>query len=797
MKKILSTLLLTLAVAVGPALPAHAEIDTLDHVPAATLLLPYFEVNLLAPNGTQTSFNLVNIDGSARLAHVTLWTDRGVPTHSFDVGLDAYGMAEVDLRQLFVFGLQPQTASAFSGCGVALPPARLDAATLAALQNAHTGQASSLLGGDCGGASHGDSSARGYVTVDVTSACTTTFPTSASYFTTIALLDNVLWGDYSIFDRANGITHADALVPLEASDSAPETADGGDYTFYAHRVEANADDHRERLGQYWFGRFINDGTHSTEAIVWRDPGAATSFPCGAPPAGLGAISVVPFDDHEQADLIAEPTTLPLATQKVDVATAFDTGMDAGFIAYDLGTGGSTFGGASQAFVSHVYRSATSGGQSTAWPLPLEGVTSQVPNPPCNDGIDNDLDGSIDADDPGCGYGDGSSENPPCLDGLDNDTDGLIDAADPGCNLPGSIQEDPVCADGIDNDSDGLEDGADPGCQGPVFYTEDAECSDTIDNDTDGDIDVADAECYGPGDPSEVHSGQCNDGIDNDGDGLFDYPADPDCGFFSDQSEGIPCSNGTDDDADGEIDYPDDIGCTSPTDFNEANPQCSDGVDNDLDGVTDYPADAGCDSLADTSESNPCSDGLDNDSDGDIDFPDDVSCRDAAWTSESSQCSDGLNNDADAFVDTDDPGCEGPWSNSEWPECNDGLDNDSDGDIDLADTACSAPFDDDESDACRDGIDNDADGLIDHPNETGCVSADDWSEKSDCDDLEDNDRDGFVDLADAGCSSATDLNELANTTERGCSDGVDNDLDGVTDYPADPGCSSVYDNAEVN
>jgi hypothetical protein len=61
-------------------------------------------------------------------------------------------------------------------------------------------------------------------------------------------------------------------------------------------------------------------------------------------------------------------------------------------------------------------------------------------PACSDTIDNDGDGWIDADDPGCYAGvrydpadtDESNSGEDCSDGIDNDGDGLIDAADPEC-----------------------------------------------------------------------------------------------------------------------------------------------------------------------------------------------------------------------------------------------------------------------------------------------------------------------------------------------------------------------------
>ncbi len=69
---------------------------------------------------------------------------------------------------------------------------------------------------------------------------------------------------------------------------------------------------------------------------------------------------------------------------------------------------------------------------------------------CNDGVDNDADGRIDLDDPGCPDGLGESEidpavAPQCSDGIDNDMNGLIDyPADEGCEAAGDPEEDPDC-----------------------------------------------------------------------------------------------------------------------------------------------------------------------------------------------------------------------------------------------------------------------------------------------------------------------------------------------------------------
>jgi hypothetical protein len=67
----------------------------------------------------------------------------------------------------------------------------------------------------------------------------------------------------------------------------------------------------------------------------------------------------------------------------------------------------------------------------------------------------------------------------------------------------------------------------------------------------------------------------------------------------------------------------------------------------------------------------------------------------------------------------------------------------------------------------------------------------------CNDGVDNDRDGLVDFpADPGCVGAED-NDERNPKPRACADGRDNDRDGLVDFPADPGCVGAEDNDERN
>ncbi|HHH31262.1 MAG TPA: hypothetical protein ENK57_23345 [Polyangiaceae bacterium] len=63
----------------------------------------------------------------------------------------------------------------------------------------------------------------------------------------------------------------------------------------------------------------------------------------------------------------------------------------------------------------------------------------------------------------------------------------------------------------------------------------------------------------------------------------------------------------------------------------------------------------------------------------------------------------------------------------------------------------------------------------------------------CSDGIDNDGDGLTDLDDPDCESPSDADE-AHVPE--CADGIDNDMDGDTDFGSDLGCRSVLDDSEA-
>lgn len=70
------------------AAPLAAQSGTCDiaTTPAATLLLPYFEVDVgHAPPARTTVVSIVNVSPRPAIARVTLWTDFGDPLLAFNV----------------------------------------------------------------------------------------------------------------------------------------------------------------------------------------------------------------------------------------------------------------------------------------------------------------------------------------------------------------------------------------------------------------------------------------------------------------------------------------------------------------------------------------------------------------------------------------------------------------------------------------------------------------------------------------------------------------------------------------
>ena len=81
----------------------------IQETPAATLLLPYFEVDLSTSTGRTTQVTVGNAFYNPVLVEAVVWTDLGVPIFSFDI-LGGYQDVQFDLRSILEAGMLPQTA---------------------------------------------------------------------------------------------------------------------------------------------------------------------------------------------------------------------------------------------------------------------------------------------------------------------------------------------------------------------------------------------------------------------------------------------------------------------------------------------------------------------------------------------------------------------------------------------------------------------------------------------------------------------------------------------------------------
>ncbi len=336
---------------------------------AATLLFPYFEVDLGDPLGVGTLLSINNGGGGGDLVRLVAWTDWGIPTLAFDIYLKPFDVETINVGDLFN-GNIPSTGggadlSSFSGCDVHPPSHNNPSLSLndqAQLKADHVGLEGPVFPESCVGAPHPDMIARGYITVDVVRQCSgiesgntggvLVSPASPSYFTDgggapgVAEAANVLWGDLIYVDSNNKAAQGSEAIPIWAN---PTKFVGADhFTFYGRFSGWDGRDERVPLPSRWNQRFLNGGPFAggADLIVWRDPGVqVSSVTCGTtpPPFPLKDSSSVGDLDGNSMGL-AGNIHFPLATQRVSVDSLglpFTFGwLQLSFVASSIGVTGS-------------------------------------------------------------------------------------------------------------------------------------------------------------------------------------------------------------------------------------------------------------------------------------------------------------------------------------------------------------------------------------------------------------------------------------------------------------------------
>ncbi len=358
--------------------------------PAATLLLPYFEVDVNGNSGRTTLFTITNVTRYPQIAHVTLWSDWAYPVITFNLFLTGYDVQAINLADVLIRGTvappsgtsQATTPGAVSAntnpnlrssLDCASNPGTIPATIMATVRSALTrgifqppgAAACNTMGGF-------RINAVGYATIDVVANCTSRMPLDPLYYSTDLLFDNVLIGDYQqigAIPAGTGLTSAfDAAGnPMVHIRAVPEGGGAGSdvptalpYTFYDRYTPAanRTIDRRQPLPSTFAARYIQWGSaFATNVTIWREGlnGAGASCASYIDNSALPVGEFVRFDEHENAlgfrnDSICAPcpTTPPTTPAASPTNTANTTtfpplsGTDVGGWLYlNLNNGGSS------------------------------------------------------------------------------------------------------------------------------------------------------------------------------------------------------------------------------------------------------------------------------------------------------------------------------------------------------------------------------------------------------------------------------------------------------------------------
>jgi hypothetical protein len=275
----------TFANGLAPTTTNNNDTCDIGHTPAATLLLPYFNVDISGGNTANTIFSIVNTSRFPQIAHVVLWTDWSFAALDFNIFLTGFDVQSISMRDIFVNGqVAPNPASGgnggtsstgsvngpgtgttptlatvqgrnsaggipasntgnpnftgavTSGAGTGNcvnQPGPIPSTLLADLQKIFTTGAPGTIIGTVPGSSPAVScptalggthtNAIGYITIDVASNCSTNLP-GPTYFSSDVLFDNVLTGDWEqiVPGTSGGLTNASGGSPLVHIRAIPE-----------------------------------------------------------------------------------------------------------------------------------------------------------------------------------------------------------------------------------------------------------------------------------------------------------------------------------------------------------------------------------------------------------------------------------------------------------------------------------------------------------------------------------------------------------------------------------------------
>ncbi len=356
--------------------------------PAATLLLPYFEVDTDGTSGQTTLFTITNVTRYPQIAHVTLWTDGAFPVMTFNVFLTGYDIQSINLADVLIRGViappsgtSSSTTPGFlsastnpnirSSADCANAPGTVPASIIASVRGAFRMGVFQPPGAalcNAAGGVHGN--AIGYATIDLVASCTDRVPSDPAYYSNDLLFDNVLIGDYqqigphpaglppTTFDAGgNPMVHIRA-VP-EGGGAGSNVGTALPYTFYDRYTPSarRTFDRRQPLPATFAARYVEGGmsAFATNMTIWRE-GFGNGSCAAAAAVANGALSIaeiVLFDEHENPFLLGGcvipeipscPVPLPAASSTNTASGVYPArgGPDVGgWIYLNLNNGGSS------------------------------------------------------------------------------------------------------------------------------------------------------------------------------------------------------------------------------------------------------------------------------------------------------------------------------------------------------------------------------------------------------------------------------------------------------------------------
>jgi hypothetical protein len=341
----------------GPATTNNDDSCDISVAPAATLLLPYFEVDLDNAAGETTLFTITNVSNLDAIAHVTLWTDYSFPVIDFNIYLTGYDVQAINLYDIIQRGIIAPDAGTgtaitkrgtYSDANGALTltacdrlPGPIDDAYVVRMQSAFTEGTVPDLGvlAGCNNVGNEHDNAVGYATIDVADACTTSLPTDDVYFASEIRFDNVLIGDYQQVNSAENFAQGNPMVHIRAIPEGGDPLDPDpiinfDRTFYSRFQAGGVADRRQPLPSVFAARWINGGASGFQTFykIWREGDTANGDrTCATWDDNVTNVAeLVRFDEAETAvgDVPVSRISPPITTEFTLPETSLTSVADA-------------------------------------------------------------------------------------------------------------------------------------------------------------------------------------------------------------------------------------------------------------------------------------------------------------------------------------------------------------------------------------------------------------------------------------------------------------------------------------